>query len=220
MQSTMAIGALTRCSETDIIGLMLVEDHPVVRYGLRLQLESNPRYRIVGEAGNSEEALRIAKELSPAIALVDVGLPGMDGIELTRQLNKEFPALAVLILSMRADEESVARAVRAGARGYVLKDSPLHQIVAAVEAVVAGGTYYTFSIVGSVYNEPPQRLSPRELEILQHLIKDRSNKEIARSLKLSVRTIESHREAIRRKLGAVRMVDVVRQAVRRGLAQL
>jgi DNA-binding NarL/FixJ family response regulator len=203
-----------------IIGLMIVEDHPVVRYGLRLQLESNQRYRIVGETDNSDEALRIARELNPAVALVDVGLPGTDGIELTRLLSSEFPALAVLIVSMHADEEHVSRAVRAGARGYILKDSPLHQIVAAVEAVAAGGTYYTFGIVEAVYSEPPQPLSPRELEILQYLIEGCSNKEIARRLKLSVRTIESHREAIRRKLGAERIVDLVRQAVKRGLAKL
>jgi DNA-binding NarL/FixJ family response regulator len=133
----------------------------------------------------------------------------------------QAPGVAVLVLSMYADDDYVGRSVRAGARGYVLKDSPMHQIVAAVEAVAAGGTYYTSSIVEAMRGESTYLpLSPREREILNHLIEGSSNKEIARKLKLSVRTIESHREAIRRKLGAERIVDLIKQAVRFGLVKM
>jgi DNA-binding NarL/FixJ family response regulator len=206
--------------EVMVTNLMLVEDHPVVRFGLQRQLESIEGFRIVGEADNSTDALRIAKEIQPTVALIDVGLPGMDGIELTRILASELPTLAVLMVSMHADEDSVSRAIRAGARGYVLKDSPLQQIVAAVEAVAAGGTYYTFSILEAIRKQPPVVLSPRELEILNHLVDGRSNKEIARILKISVRTVETHREAVRRKLGAEHIVDLIKLAVRRGLVKI
>jgi DNA-binding NarL/FixJ family response regulator len=160
--------------------VILVDDHPVVRAGLRCQLEAMDQFDVVGEAGDSTEALWIAREERPELALVDIGLPGIDGIELTRQLQEQCPEIIVCIFSMYDDEEYVGRSVRAGARGYVLKDSGPRQIVAAVEAVAAGGTYYTSTIVGAtVRNTQYSALSPREHEILSHLVEGCSNKEIA-----------------------------------------
>jgi DNA-binding NarL/FixJ family response regulator len=203
------------------IRVMLVDDHPIVREGVRRQLEAISHFRVVGEAANSDEALCVAREHKPDIALIDIGLPGTDGIELMRLLLQQNPAMAVLILSMYDDEEYVGRAVRAGARGYVLKDSGARQIVAAVEAIAAGGTYYTSTVVGAIRRGSTHSpLSPREREILTYLVEGRSNKEIAKQLKLSVRTIETHRETIRRKLGAERIVDLIRQAVRYGLVKM
>ena len=203
------------------IRVMLVDDHPIVREGVRRQLEAISHFRVVGEAANSDEALFVAREHKPDIALIDIGLPGTDGIELMRLLLLQNPAMSVVILSMYDDEDYVGRAVRAGARGYVLKDSGPRQIVAAVEAIAAGGTYYTSTVVGAIRRSSAQSpLSPREREILTYLVEGRSNKEIAKQLKLSVRTIETHRETIRRKLGAERIVDLIRQAVRYGLVKM
>jgi two-component system nitrate/nitrite response regulator NarL len=201
--------------------LMLVDDHPIVRDGLRRRFESVKHIHVVGEAGNSDEALRIAIECQPKLALVDIGLPGLDGIELTRLLRGRVPALSILIFSMYDDDDHITRSVRAGARGYVLKDAPMAEIIAAVDSIAAGGTYYTSAVVIAVKRAPTHTpLSPREQEILDHLIEGCSNKDIAKRLRLSVRTIETHRETIRRKLGAVRMVDLVKQALRFGLARL
>jgi DNA-binding NarL/FixJ family response regulator len=204
-----------------MIPLMLVDDHPIVRIGLRQQFSGLGRFHVVGEAGNSQEALRIALEYRPVLALVDIGLPGVDGIELTRLLCEQVPELAVLIFSMYDDDDHVERAVRAGARGYVLKDSSIGEILLASEALAAGGTFYTSAVVNATRREPAHPpLSPREREILDHLFEGCSNKEIAKRLQLSVRTIETHREAIRRKLGAERIVDLMKQAVRFGLARM
>jgi len=201
--------------------VILVDDHPVVRAGLRSQIEALDHFDVVGEASNSVEALWLAKEKKPELAIIDIGLPGTDGIELTRQLQAQSPEIVVCIFSMHDDEINVGRSVRAGARGYVLKDSGAKQIVAAVEAIAAGGTYYTSKVAGATMRGVKYHaLSPREHEILNHLVGGRSNKEIANQLKLSVRTIETHRETIRRKLGAERIADLIRQAVRLGLVKM
>jgi DNA-binding NarL/FixJ family response regulator len=200
------------------VELMLVDDHPIVRDGLRQRLEAAERFRVIGEAGNSEDALLIAAELKPKLALVDISLPGVDGIELTKKLREQDPALSVLIFSMYDDDDHIMRSVQAGASGYVLKDAPMAQLVAALAAIVAGGTYYPSSVVNAVTRPPMHSpLSPRERQVLDHLLDGYSNKDIARRLQLSVRTVETHRETIRRKLGAERMVDLVKQAVRFGL---
>lgn len=200
------------------VQLMLVDDHPIVRDGLRQQLESMERFCVIGEAGNSEDALLIAAQHKPKLALVDISLPGVDGIELTRKLRVQDPTLSVLIFSMYDDDDHIVRSVQAGASGYVLKDAPMAQLVAAIGAIAAGGTYYPSSVVSAVTRPPMHSpLSPREREVLDHLLDGYSNKDIARRLRLSVRTIETHRETIRRKLGAERMIDLVKQAVRFGL---
>lgn len=204
-----------------VMRVILVDDHPVVRAGLRSQLETLDQFHVVGEAGDSVEALWLAQEKKPELALVDIGLPGTDGIELTGQLQVQCPDVIVCIFSMYDDEESVCRSVRAGARGYVLKDSGSKQIAAAVAAIAAGGTFYTSNVVQATVRPSKHcALSPREHEVLNYLVEGRSNKEVANQLKLSVRTVETHREAIRRKLGAERIAHLIRQALRFGLIKM
>jgi two-component system nitrate/nitrite response regulator NarL len=145
------------------IQLMLVDDHPIVRDGLRQRLESIERFSVIGEAGNSEDALLIAAEHKPKLALVDISLPGADGIELTKKLREQDPTLSVLIFSMYDDDDHIVRSVQAGASGYVLKDAPMAQLVAAIGAIAAGGTYYPSAVVSAVTRPPMHSpLSPRE----------------------------------------------------------
>jgi two-component system, NarL family, nitrate/nitrite response regulator NarL len=201
--------------------LILVDDHPLVRQGLRQRLELISTLRVIGEAAHAQEALRLAEELKPDIAVIDLGLPGIGGIELTSDLVRKIPGLAVLILTMYDGDDYVVRAVEAGARGYVLKDAPITQVVSAIEALAAGGTFYAADIAQAMRRSSPvATLSKREREILDYLLEGYSNKEIAKLLNVSVRTVESHRVTVKRKLGAERIVDLLKRAVRLGLTQL
>jgi two-component system, NarL family, nitrate/nitrite response regulator NarL len=195
--------------------VLLVDDHPVGREGMRQKLETVPHFCIVGEADNAADALRIAHEHSPDLAMLDIGLADMDGIELTRALCAQLPQIAVVVFTMYAADSYVVQAVRAGARGYVLKESSMSQVIAAIKAVAAGGTYFSSTIMGAVTRaeaHPP--ISEREWEVLRLLMKGFSNKEVARTLSLSVRTVEAHRKSLKCKLGADRSVDLGRYAVR------
>jgi two-component system nitrate/nitrite response regulator NarL len=201
--------------------LLLVDDHPLVRHGLRQRLESFPSLQVIGEAAGADEALRIAEELKPDIAVIDLGLPGTGGIELTGIMLRRFPELAVLILTMYDGDDYVVRAIDAGARGYILKDAPITQVVSAIEALVAGGSFFASDVVKVMKRCPPSAaLSIRQREILEYLVEGYSNKEIAKRLNVSIRTVESHRVVIKRKLGAGRPVDLLRCAVRMGFTQL
>lgn len=201
--------------------LLLVDDHPLVRHGLRQRIETFPGLQVIGEASNADEALRIAAEQTPNIAVIDLGLPGTGGIELTGMILRRFPAIAVLILTMYDGDDYVARAIDAGARGYILKDAPITQVVSAIEALVAGGSFFAADFVKVMKRSAPSAaLSDRQREILDYLVEGYSNKEIAKLLNVSVRTVESHRLLIKRKLGASRVVDLLRCAVRMGLTQL
>ena len=201
--------------------LLLVDDHPLVRHGLRQRLEAFSSLLVIGEAGGADEALRIAEEQKPDIAVIDLGLPGTGGIELTGLMLRRFPALAVLILTMYDGDDYVVRAIDAGARGYILKDAPITQVVSAIEALVAGGSFFASDVVKVMKRCPPSAaLSKRQREILEYLVEGYSNKEIAKLLNVSIRTVESHRVLIKRKLGAERAVDLLRCAVRMGLTQL
>lgn len=176
---------------------------------------------VVGEAGDAESALHLARELRPDVAVIDIALRGSSGIELTGVLQKEIPTLAVLILTMYDSDEHVLQAIRAGARGYLLKNSPMKQITAAVEAVAAGGTYYSSAVMGAVCGVPTcSPLSQREQEILGLIVKGFRNKEIARQLNLSIRTIETHRQTIRHKLGAGGMADLIKYALKIGVLKI
>jgi two-component system, NarL family, nitrate/nitrite response regulator NarL len=201
--------------------LLLVDDHPLVRHGLRLRLESVPSLQVVSEASCAEEAMRLAQEYEPDIAVVDLGLPGTGGLELTTLLLQRAPNLAVLIMTMYAGDDYIVRAVDAGARGYILKDAPIAQVVSAIEALAAGGSFFSHDAMRLMKSGAPAvALSERQRQILDYLVEGYSNKEIARLLDVSVRTVESHRLVIKRKLGAERAVDLLRRAVRLGFTQL
>jgi DNA-binding NarL/FixJ family response regulator len=201
--------------------LLLVDDHPLVRHGLRLRLAGVPSLQVVSEAACAEEALRLAAEHEPDIAVIDLGLPDTGGIELTSLLLRRTPNLKVLIMTMHAGDDYVVRAVEAGARGYILKDAPIAQVVSAIEALAAGGSFFSPEVTRLMKGASPAiSLSERQRQILDYLVAGYSNKEIARLLDVSVRTVESHRLVIKRKFGAERAVDLLRRAVRLGFVHL
>ena len=200
-----------------MVRILLVDDHPLVRDGLRARLESVPHFEIVAEAGNADEALRHASTERIDLALMDINLAGINGIELTAQLHVRHPAIAVLMLSMHDKAEYVMQAIQNGARGYVLKDAPAIDIITAIDTVMAGGIYYSAGIVKQMTAQfsTPVLLTPRENEVLQSIANGKSNKHIARELDLSVRTVETHRLNITRKLGTEGQADLIRFALER-----
>ncbi len=200
--------------------LILIDDHPLVRDGLRARLGAVPTLRVVGEAGNGRAALELAAGSHPDIALVDVNMPDVDGLELIARLRELDPAPACIVLTMFDKPEYVRQAVRAGARGYVLKDSPAGEIVAAIEAVAAGDTYYSAALVQGLATitgaEADPGLTEREREILLLVAGGETSKRIAQILGISFRTVETHRLSIRRKLGIDSTAGLVRYAIEQG----
>ncbi|NHZ95804.1 response regulator transcription factor [Massilia sp. CCM 8734] len=198
-----------------LIHILLVDDHPLVRDGLRARLEAVPHLRVVAEADGAEEALRQAFDHAIDLVLMDINMRGISGIEASARFRQQFPAIAVLILSMHDKVEYVSQAMQAGARGYVLKDAPGKDIVLAIETVMAGGIYYSAALARQLArpNVQENQLSAREQEVLQQLAGGHSNKQIARTLDLSVRTVETHRLNIKRKLGIEGQAELIRYAV-------
>ncbi|WP_256077692.1 response regulator transcription factor [Massilia sp. YIM B04103] len=197
------------------IRILLVDDHPLVRDGLRARLEAMPQFDVVAEAGGAAEALEQASVQTPDLVLMDINMRGVNGIEATAQFRERFPDIAVLILSMHDKLEYVSQAIQAGARGYVLKDAPGKDIVVAIETVMSGGIYYSAALARQLARPQNQdnQLTSREHEVLQHIANGQSNKQIARDLDLSVRTVETHRLNIKRKLGIEGQAELIRYAV-------
>jgi len=197
------------------IRLMLVDDHPLVRDGLRARLEAVPGFEVVAEAGNADEAHAQLEAVQPSLILMDVGMKGVNGIELTTALLERQPRLLVLMLSMYDNPEYVQRAMQAGARGYVLKDAPASEIIAAIEAVAGGGTFLSPAVSKRLFrNQAPRPLlSARESEILSALARGLSSKQIAREINVSVRTVEAHRQNIKRKLDLAGQAELIKYAV-------
>ena len=203
------------------VKLLLVDDHPLVRDGVRVRLEAVPHFEVVGEAGDADAALQAARTLSPDLALMDIGMRGMNGIALTEMFAEEFPEIAVLVLSMHDNLEYVRQVIRAGARGYVLKDAPASELVEAIDAVLAGRPFYSAQLAmrmaeQAVMPTPVEALTPRERDILEGIAKGYANKRIADELGLSVRTVESHRLNLKRKLGIEGQAELVKFAVELG----
>ncbi len=197
------------------IRLMLVDDHPLVRDGLRARLEAVPGFEVVAEAGNADEARAQLEARQPSLILMDVGMKGVNGIDLTTTLLERQPELLVLMLSMYDNPEYVQRAMQAGARGYVLKDAPASEIIAAIEAVAGGGTFLSPAVSRRLFrNQAPRPLlSSRESEILSALARGLSSKQIAREMNVSVRTVEAHRQSIKRKLDLAGQAELIKYAV-------
>jgi two-component system nitrate/nitrite response regulator NarL len=198
--------------------LILVDDHPLVRDGLRARLEAVPNLAVVGEAGDADQALALAAGLNPDLALMDVGMSGMNGIALARVFHERFPAIRVLMLSMHDNIEYLTQAVRAGASGYVLKDSPATEIVQAIGAVLDGRTFFSAGlgarmIQASAMRTPVEQLTPRERDILDALAEGLSSKQIAHRNGLSVRTVETHRLNMKRKLDIEGQAELIKFAV-------
>ena len=175
------------------ITLMLVDDHQLVRDGLRARLGDVPGIRIVGEAGRASEAMAMAIALRPRLTLVDINLPDMSGVELTAQLADLVPETRIMILSMYNNREYVLSSMRAGAHGYVLKDSPSTEIIMAIKSVAAGGIYFSSTVAAAfaATGDTPPLLTDREREVLTLLAQGNSNKRVARELNVSVRTVET-----------------------------
>ncbi|WP_250482357.1 response regulator transcription factor [Caballeronia sp. GACF5] len=204
----------------EIARIILVDDHPLVRDGLRARLDSVPHLRVIGEAGNAKEALALAADEAnpPDLALMDVGMAGMSGIELAALFHERHPGIRVLMLSMHDNVEYVKQAVRAGASGYVLKDSPAAEIIQAIGAVLVGKTFFSAGLAARMIQAqsmqtPLERLTPRELDILDALAEGLSSKQIAQQHGLSVRTVETHRQNMKRKLDIDGQAELIKFAV-------
>ncbi len=206
------------------IKILLADDHAVVRQGFRLILASQPDMEIVGEAGNGREAVDLAQQIQPDVIVMDVAMPELNGIEATRRLTRLAPRTRVLALSMHRDSVYVREILRAGARGYLLKDAVDHDLLAAVRAVASGHGYLSPEVSDAVLSDyrrhvtnPLDLLSSREREVLQMIAEGKTNKEIALTLNLSVYTVDAHRGRIMEKLNLHSMGELVRFAIRNGL---
>jgi DNA-binding NarL/FixJ family response regulator len=204
------------------ITVLLVDDHALVRRGFRRMLEDDPEIAVVAEASDGPEAVRLALELRPQVIVMDCALPEFIGIEDTRRIRKEFPAVEILMLSMHSEDTLVRQALDAGARGYVLKNAMELDLVTAVKTVAIGKTVLDpqVSKPASLKGERGSGLTTRELEILQHIVAGKSNKEIAVDLSLSSNTVAVHRANIMDALGIHKTAELVVYAIRNGLVTL
>jgi DNA-binding NarL/FixJ family response regulator len=207
--------------------LLIADDHGVVRGGLRLLLDRQPDMEVVAEAADGAEALAEALAHQPDLAILDVAMPRLTGLQATREIKLLAPGVDVLILSMHDDERYLFEALKAGASGYVLKQKADQDLVDAVRAVGRGESFLTNSALGSLVREwmadassgPREPLSPREQEVLKLIAEAHTNREISELLGLSAKTVEHHRASILRKLGMRDRVELVRYAIRRGLIE-
>jgi DNA-binding NarL/FixJ family response regulator len=212
--------------------VLLVEDHVVLRQGLKALFADEPDIEIVGEANNGREALRRVQELQPDVVLMDISMPGLNGIEATRQIRHTYPAVKVVILSMHATEEYVFQVLRAGAAGYVLKQADSAEVLLAIRAALSGGSFLSPPISRTIIDDYICRaeargrgqefdlLTSREREVLQLLAEGLPNRAIAKQLDISVKTVESHRSNMMSRLGLSDKTELVKLALRKGWTTL
>jgi DNA-binding NarL/FixJ family response regulator len=210
--------------------VMLADDHETVRAGLKLLVNAHDDMEVIGEAGDGREAVARAQELLPDVLVMDISMPRLNGLKATEKLKEVCPQVKVLTLSRHADDGYIQQLLRAGASGYVLKQSASSELIHAIRAVAAGGKYLdpklaakimdTYSgRAGALRGEPKSSLSDRETEVLRHIALGYSNKEIAARLSLSVKTIEVHKANAMRKLNITSRIDLVRYAMFQGWLQ-
>ena len=201
--------------------ILIADDHPVLRSGLRVLLGADPGLEVVGEAGTGEETLRLAEELRPDVVLLDIGMPGESGIETVRHLKAKFPALKVLFLTMHEEDGMMLAALGAGGDGYLIKRTDEAEIIQAIHVVLRGDVYVhsamTRALLGQAETterprEPIEPLSQREIDVLRLLARGNTNRQIAELLGLSIRTVESHRANLMGKLGLSSRVELVTYA--------
>jgi DNA-binding NarL/FixJ family response regulator len=209
------------------VRVLLAEDHGTVREGMRLLIGKEPDMEVVGEAADGREALRLARELLPDVAVMDISMPGLDGLQATRGLRETCPQVRVLALTRHADYGYLTEMLKAGAKGYVLKQSPASDLIQAVRAVASGQSYLDPAVAGKLLGghagrspageaEPKEGLTEREDEVLRLIARGYSNKEIAARLDISVKTVEAHKANAMRKLGLAGRSDIVNYAIFRG----
>ncbi len=208
--------------------VMLVDDHEIMREGMSALLRKYSEFEVVGQASDGRQAVEQAMELKPDIVIMDVGMPNLNGIEATRRLVGQFPNLKVMALSTHSDGSMVTKMIKAGAAGYILKESAFDELIEGLNALLEGRTFLCSKVAKVVFSEyismvvNPQSadgdgLSSREREVLQMVAEGRTTKEIAEALKLSTKTIDAHREHIMEKLGIRNVAGLTRYAIREGL---
>jgi DNA-binding NarL/FixJ family response regulator len=212
-----------------MIRVILADDHAVVRDGLRVLLEAQSDLEVVGTAANGRQAVRLVHELRPDVVVMDIAMPEMNGIEATQQIHDALPATQVLVLSMHSTTEHIFRALQAGARGYLLKDSAGTEVVDAVRVVHAGRRYLSQKIASAVVDDyiserhrasPLDSLSPRERQILQLVAEGKSSAEAAATLFLSPKTVDTYRSRMMQKLDIGDLPSLVKFAIQHGVTQL
>jgi two-component system, NarL family, nitrate/nitrite response regulator NarL len=212
-----------------IIKVLVADDHPVVRKGLQSCLGRQGRLKIVGEAADGDEALRKTLELLPDVVLMDISMPGMNGLAVTEVLRKQAPQVKVLVLSVHSNKDYIFRVIQAGAHGYVSKEAPPEEVVRAIESVHSGEPYFSEEVARAALaefvnsggkKEPFSQLTSREREVLVLIAEGQSNKEIADRLGIGVRTIETHRERIMRRLNIHSVAGLTKYAIANGLISL
>lgn len=222
-------------SINDTIKIMLVEDHRLVRESFAQMLELEEEFVVVGQAANANDALHLALSLKPDVILMDIKLPGVNGIEATRMIKKELPDTEIMMLSMYDEEEYVREAVKAGATGYVLKDISQEDLIRNIKVVYSGGSYIQPSLARKVLQDLAsggkaksqaiprsssiKELSDREIEVLQLVADGKSNKEVAQVLTISEKTVKAHLRSIFRKLEVGDRAQAVATAMRKGLVE-
>jgi two-component system response regulator NreC len=214
---------------TDVVRILLADDHTVMRAGLRLLLERHENFEVVGEAADGRAAVEIAAEQKPDVVVMDVAMPHLNGVEAARQIMSKNPDTAIVMLSMHNDESYVLRSLKAGARAYLLKDSAEADLIAAIQAIVEGRSFfspgvrallkedYIYRLQKFGADDTYELLTAREREVLQLVAEGRSNKEVASLLGLSLYTVETHRTHILQKLNLHSVPELILYAVRKGI---
>lgn len=212
--------------------ILIVDDHELVRKGLRVTLESEAKWTVVGEASSGGDAIELARKLKPDVVVIDLGMPELNGLEATRRIVRDLPSVRILVLTVYEAEHVINEVLEAGAHGYLLKSDAGRELIQAINALLQDKPYFTSKVARMILNgylrgkgpahgsrPPMSRLSDREREIVQLLAEGRTSKDVARQLNLSVKTAETHRANIMKKLGVHSVAELVRYAIRNQIIQ-
>jgi DNA-binding NarL/FixJ family response regulator len=207
------------------IRIIIADDHPLVRDGLKTVLHKMPDFQVVAEAEDGLQLIRLIDQHQPTLALVDISMPHLNGLEALKKLSGLYPHLKLIVLTMHEEPEYILKSMNSGAHAYLLKNVEPQELQKAIMTVVNGGKYYTQTVAGIIMDsltktEPDQEaLTPRELEVLKQICRGMSNHQIANELFISIRTVEKHRVNVLRKMQAVNTADLVRKAIDKGLIE-
>ena len=213
--------------------IVLADDHAILREGIRALLEDQPDMTVIGEAADGRKAIELARDLSPDIIVMDIGMPLLNGLEATRQIKHNFPQVAVLVLTMHDNEEYVSHILAAGASGYVLKRAASSELVTAIRAVAAGQSFLSPAVTklliegymgrqlaAPVMVDPFETLTAREREVLQLVAEGHTNSQIAKLLNISIKTVKAHRSNLMQKLGLHDRGALIKVAIQRGIIEV